>query len=657
MYQTATNLVYITSTNSTGLTWNTPVVVQAVSSFGYTSDYTFNAASNHSVGIALIPDSTLSTAIKRPAIVFALGSATVNNAFYIRSNSVNGATWANASVLVTAIYPYDGTLRMQPRPDFDATAYFNPVLLGRGFPEVLFTDTSRIPKIMYGSGSFNTPSWTVDGTMTVVGQSVDIGLFLNTTVGRWNNPANSNNFQSRTFVFIRSEATTRLFFYRRHQSNLSWLTNFYGFDTMTNYGCIVNIPTLVPATPPFTIARTVALPMTVWQESEIIYTRTMGIDDTFGRVTGQTIVKVASNATRPNLTFGVFNGVAVDYYVGQKTASIIHFVDDQLVFTNEGVNSYSLGIEQIVDTALVNTFTALTDVVGYTSPILFYQIYNNTLVAMIPDDNIAQVGTQYRIVENPPLISGIGGTSKALLSATLTTAQLPSSASSINDAYIGSFLWIYNQNVVTVPSPFWMFNDFRLITAYNGATRTVTVSPAFSADPGSLAIPAGTNTVNWQILQYNGDSFTPLDYIGSRISNQQMSCWMISLSSLTLPNLTLSTSEGNRIAFYPYVYVEFDNITAKNRLILYSNNPHATSALFKVPINSLVSPLQSTFVSLNGSGERQVVKFKPNDSFMFRVLLPNGDLFETVVQDTVSPFPPNPNIQISALFEIIKIVE
>jgi hypothetical protein len=194
-----------------------------------------------------------------------------------------------------------------------------------------------------------------------------------------------------------------------------------------------------------------------------------------------------------------------------------------------------------------------------------------------------------------------------------------------------------------------IYNDYRQIIAYNGATRTATVTPEFSH-----SIADGLPDLQFEILTFEKDNFNPLVVVASEFSTNQMVCYEITLSQLILPNVILSTGQGNLIAFYPYVYVKFTNVTAKNRYTLYSNNPAAVEVLFKIPITNYVSPTTSTFVPLS-SGMTQTIAFKPIDNFEFAVYLPNGELFETLLTDTTPPFPPNPNLQVSATFTLRRV--
>jgi hypothetical protein len=169
----------------------------------------------------------------------------------------------------------------------------------------------------------------------------------------------------------------------------------------------------------------------------------------------------------------------------------------------------------------------------------------------------------------------------------------------------------------------------------------------------SEAVPIGMNIIN--IVSFDRDNFNPLMYNGSMVSISQTTCYKISLLSVTLPNIPLKT--GSRIAFYPYVYVEFSNSTSPNNAsgqIIYSNNPNSNKALFIAPVTQLLQPTAKTYITLSGSGMTQLVKFKPNDNLRFSVYLPDGSLFQTLDIDTLPPYEPQLGLQIDAVFSITR---
>lgn len=42
---------------------------------------------------------------------------------------------------------------------------------------------------------------------------------------------------------------------------------------------------------------------------------------------------------------------------------------------------------------------------------------------------------------------------------------------------------------------------------------------------------------------------------------------------------------------------------------------------------------------------------------LFEVRMPNGELFQTLLNETVPPYPPNPLLQISAVFALVEVCD
>ena len=186
---------------------------------------------------------------------------------------------------------------------------------------------------------------------------------------------------------------------------------------------------------------------------------------------------------------------------------------------------------------------------------------------------------------------------------------------------------------------------------YSGNNTLVLITNPFSS------VPSTTNDVA-EIQNFSYDNFNPFTYTGSLVSQQEMVCYEVELLNLILPNDVLAVGEGGRIAFYPYVYVQISNVSAssaRNTNIIYSNNPNAIRAIFRVPIDDVINPLISTFIKVDGDGMVQTIKFKPNDNLFFSVFLANGELYQTIIPENYSPSPPNPASQISASFSIRRL--
>lgn len=229
--------------------------------------------------------------------------------------------------------------------------------------------------------------------------------------------------------------------------------------------------------------------------------------------------------------------------------------------------------------------------------------------------------------------------SNPYLSGGFLYITLPPEANANNNFYVGKYIYYYKSES--------LFSTY-YIKEYDGFTRR-----AICFFNSSL-LPSSGDVIN--IVTFSHDNFSPLCYIGTMVSLNEVVCYEVALLRLVLPNVTLRT--GSRIAFYPYLYVELSNITSPSSTsqnIIYSNNPDSGRALFIVPVRDMTQPLNSHFVKLIGR-TRQTIKFKPNDSFRFSVYLPNGELFLPFQDDLLSPYEPNYRLQINALFAMRRLL-
>lgn len=236
---------------------------------------------------------------------------------------------------------------------------------------------------------------------------------------------------------------------------------------------------------------------------------------------------------------------------------------------------------------------------------------------------------------------------------TFNTVAL-TAGSAVDDIYNGQFLRIlapiYGNGVIEPQ------NQTRRIVDYDGATMTATVTPPFTNSAGVFTAPTIGDGV--EILSFSYDNLYPFVYTGSLVSQQEMVCYEIELLNLSLPNKTLNVGVGSRIAFYPYVYVELSNVSGASagmKNTIYSNNPNSTRMVFRATIDDVPNPIISSFVKVDGDGMVQTLKFKPNDNLRFSVRLSNGEVYEVIEPENFSPLPPNPEIQISALFSIKRL--
>jgi hypothetical protein len=205
---------------------------------------------------------------------------------------------------------------------------------------------------------------------------------------------------------------------------------------------------------------------------------------------------------------------------------------------------------------------------------------------------------------------------------------------------------------ISQPSP----SNYRLINSYDISTHTGTTVTPFSYInvKGMKTIYSLTTNDTYDILKFDFDNYCPLSYNDSVTANQQPHCYELSLISLILPNVPLHRGVGGILKNYSYLYVEFNSVTQGTAAYDFSsNNPAATNAMFRVPI--VYSGFYQNFVPLISFEMTQLLKFKPNDSFKFKVTLPNGQLLLTE-GDFMSPSSTNEYLQISACFGFKRVI-
>lgn len=206
-----------------------------------------------------------------------------------------------------------------------------------------------------------------------------------------------------------------------------------------------------------------------------------------------------------------------------------------------------------------------------------------------------------------------------------------------------------------------------VILSYNGQTKDAIVSAAvlvagtwfirtcFLTSPFSAAPLTGDL---FEIEMFTRDNSNPFNYTGSLVSSEELVCYDVELINLILPNFLLESSRGGRAIFYPYLYVELQQVSSScttNRNIIYSNNPHSYRMLFRAVVDDTPVPVISPFIKIDGNGMSHTIKFKPNDSFRFAVYHSNGEPFKTIFSEQYSPTAPNPLCQISACFSFRRV--
>ena len=320
-----------------------------------------------------------------------------------------------------------------------------------------------------------------------------------------------------------------------------------------------------------------------------------------------------------------------------------------------------------------NYVGATITITGYAPTTILTSTNNNTILTL--DGLVSTASEPLPFVITPMSLPTFSQVSIANTNPTQYYPQLvlsnsciflPSNANTEDNYYTGQYIYIYPN--VTANNQTTSLSNIRgscyYINAYvgNGYNACFVTNVNTTILSGSTEFyPSYNNTdPNYpspgtfiNIVSSINDNFTPLIYNGSRVSQNDLVAYEISLVSLTLPNKILVT--GSSIAYYPYVYVELSVVNNLSTNAIYSNNPKSTNALFLVPIRSIRDLNSAAFIRLGGGSMVQTVKFKPNDWLQFSVYLPDGTLFEPVMSDYYSPSSPNPYIQIDAVFGIERL--
>ena len=199
--------------------------------------------------------------------------------------------------------------------------------------------------------------------------------------------------------------------------------------------------------------------------------------------------------------------------------------------------------------------------------------------------------------------------------------------------------------ITEVSSP--LYNTVRRIVNYDPVTGNATITPYYPLSLVPILIPTA-----YEVLYFTYDN----SYFVNIMSNCRLDkgLYEIELRSLILPNVTVLTGYGGRLVSYPYIYIEFGNLSNGVNNILVSNNPHASRVLFKVPIYDIQPRVNSNFLKIDRTNMPQLIQFSPYEDYYVKIIMPNGELFITQ-PDNFSPLPPNPDLQISITFMVNKI--
>jgi len=397
----------------------------------------------------------------------------------------------------------------------------------------------------------------------------------------------------------------------------------------------------------------------------------LGTNNVQGIITNVGVGNATSNQI---ITFTTAAGAlqqSPNYYRGATWRSITDPTQYAKVTSYEylGSDRGQVTLDNAVTVAVGNTFSILdpTDLTDTSNPLLFVPMgtdepsayigcllynetlnqfrtinsYNNITGLLTVNATIPVVGWlsthNYSIRKQPPVLVSLAGAG-----STSTLVVFGAGADAVDNLYNGWFIRTPRTVYANNPTP---PQEQRRIIAYDGGTLTATVSPPFTSNTLGSTV---------ELLQFSYDNMYPFPFRATL--QQEIPTYSIRLNRLVLPNRILKVHGGGKTAYHNYVYVELASIDNPNNSIIFSNNPNAVRALFTASITNIDDIDQSDYIVMDGDDMTQTVRFRLDTNFKFRVGMPNGDTFETVLDDNLSPLEPNPKVQIRALFQLMPIV-
>lgn len=202
----------------------------------------------------------------------------------------------------------------------------------------------------------------------------------------------------------------------------------------------------------------------------------------------------------------------------------------------------------------------------------------------------------------------------------------------------------------------WRNGTFiRIIPKYppalpHGEIRRIVSSTPTSATVYPPFLASNTSGLIYEVLEYTCSSYNQLSYSGT-IQNE-IDNKVIKLLNLIVPNELLTVGYGGYPSDYPYLYVRLTPRDSSNVNVNSSNNPNSLAMLFRATRKH--DTQNSRFIKFTGDDSAVRVRFNIDTDIMFQITIPNGQTLQYVQHDTASPSRPNPLLQISCLFEVVR---
>ncbi len=256
------------------------------------------------------------------------------------------------------------------------------------------------------------------------------------------------------------------------------------------------------------------------------------------------------------------------------------------------------------------------------------------------------VGSNYIIRKNKPIfignISTVTSTTEYILSQPVGAGYgyVPIGNNSVYYLRVRKSATSSNDNI-TVP--------ITLKTTVVNNVSVVVPNTIILSTPLSLSVNDSV-----EIIGPGQNIITSLRYASGGSQSIQGGDYELELLWLSVPNQVLDVGYGGTLDRYPYIYCSlYTGITNTTQQVLYSNNPHTSKVVFKVPVNEYFG--DTSFITLKDSKAKQTIYFDPSQDLFFELTLPDGTVISFNEFDNPPPYPPNPFLQINILVSMKKI--
>ena len=308
----------------------------------------------------------------------------------------------------------------------------------------------------------------------------------------------------------------------------------------------------------------------------------------------------------------------------------------------------------ITDASLVSTDNRILNIefMGYTGDVLRRNDYYNYCVTCLVNGNYEEnviknirYATKYESVASVgvPLFilfeNNLSGVPSAIFIKKLHSTE---SGISIGGSDLSIQLAVTSSNVDDYYKDWFIWNDLgshSKILSYNGTTKTAILKNQLT-----------TYTSYYELNNNRINNYLPIQY--NNINKGLNEVFLVRLLYLTLPSSVLYCKYGGTLMDYPTVYVHIGNSPYSNSSgNILTNNKFPFE--FAVPVDDGGVITNVPHYILTNCYMEIKLRLNLSDVLYFSVYFDDGEIL-TFLTDNTSPLPPDPNLQVTASFSIIK---